>query len=178
MTAGCHDSSLSTTSLGRSSSVRARASAVSRPSIPGGAWSKGSSLRWGAWGAWSVAMASSTPSARPAFTAATSAGGRSGGVALYNRGVEGPAAAGGGARRGVDLEPGVVGGAARVGEGEGVGRGFGRARHPAGPGGPHHGHAARRREVLEVHTGAGETGEGNVAHDHQLLRLGRLARDA
>ena len=82
MAAGCHDSRASTCSMGRSSSVRASARAVSRPSIPGGAWSKGSSFRCGAWGAWSVAMASRAPSASPALTAATSASVRSGGFTL------------------------------------------------------------------------------------------------
>ena len=68
--------------MGRSSSVRARASAVSRPSMPGGAWSNGASLASWVWGAWSVAMASMVPSARPARTAATSASVRSGGFTL------------------------------------------------------------------------------------------------
>jgi uncharacterized protein (DUF2236 family) len=62
--------------------VSARARAVSRPSIPGGASSKGCSFASGVCGAWSVAMQSMVPSARPALTAATSAGVRSGGFTL------------------------------------------------------------------------------------------------
>ena len=62
--------------------MRASASAVSRPSIPGGAWSNGASLASGGWGAWSVATASIVPSASPARTAATSASVRSGGLTL------------------------------------------------------------------------------------------------
>ena len=50
--------------------------------MPGGAWSKGTSLDSGAWGAWSVATASMVPSHRPATTAATSSSVRSGGLTL------------------------------------------------------------------------------------------------
>ncbi len=69
-------------SIGRSSSVSASAKAVSSPSMPGGAWSSGSSLASWVWGAWSVAMASIVPSARPARMAATSSSVRSGGFTL------------------------------------------------------------------------------------------------
>ena len=68
--------------MGRSSSVRASPRAVSSPSIPGGAESKGRSLSVLVWGAWSVAMASMVPWASPARTAATSASVRSGGWTL------------------------------------------------------------------------------------------------
>ena len=57
-------------------------SAVCSPSMPGGAWSNGTSLASGACGAWSVATASIVPSHSPATTAATSSAVRSGGFTL------------------------------------------------------------------------------------------------
>ena len=64
------------------STSQAMGSAVCSPSMPGGAWSKGTSLDSGACGAWSVATASMVPSHRPATTAATSSSVRSGGFTL------------------------------------------------------------------------------------------------
>ncbi len=49
--AGRQEQSASTSAIGSSSFVRASASAVSRPSMPGGAWSNASSFISGAWGA-------------------------------------------------------------------------------------------------------------------------------
>ena len=49
--AGCQLSRARRPAMGRSSSPRARESAVCRPSMPGGAWSKGRSLSSGGWGA-------------------------------------------------------------------------------------------------------------------------------
>src|ERR687893_722283 len=49
--AGRHDSSASTSATGRSRCVSASASAVSKPNMPGGAWSNGCSLVSGACGA-------------------------------------------------------------------------------------------------------------------------------
>ena len=46
---------------------------------------------------------------------------------------------------------------------------------PAARRSPHHGEGAGGGQVLEVHPGAGQPGEGQVALDHQLLRLRRLA---
>ena len=57
-------------------------SAVSSPSIPGGASSIGRSLSSTGCGAWSVAMASIVPSASPAFSAAMSVAVRNGGLTL------------------------------------------------------------------------------------------------
>ena len=62
--------------------VIATASAVSTPSIPGGASSNGRSLVSGVCGAWSVAIASIVPSASAAVSASTSASERSGGFIL------------------------------------------------------------------------------------------------
>ena len=80
--AGFHDSAATTSASGMSSSAQATPSAVSRPSIPGGASSIGRSLASAGCGAWSVAMASIVPSASPALIAATSAAVRSGGLTL------------------------------------------------------------------------------------------------
>jgi D-3-phosphoglycerate dehydrogenase len=68
--------------FGTGLSGAASASAVSSPSIPGGASSKGRSFASGACGAWSVAMTSSVPSFRPSIIACTSASVRSGGAIL------------------------------------------------------------------------------------------------
>ena len=80
-----------------------------------------------------------------------------------------------GAQWRVDLEYWVVGGACRVGEGEVVGGGLGGHRKPGGLGPPHHGYRRCGGQVLEVGVGPGEAHQGDVAHDHELLGLGRLA---
>ena len=59
-----------------------------------------------------------------------------------------------------------------------VGRGLGGDGQALGPGRPHHLDAAPGGQVLEVHPGAGEAGQGDVAQHHQLLGLGGLAGDA
>ena len=81
--AGFQLSAATTSATGMSSSLMARANAVSSPSMPGGAWSSGLSFASGGWGAWSVAMASIVPSASPALIAAMSAAVRNGGLTLY-----------------------------------------------------------------------------------------------
>ena len=84
--AGRHDmaarTSASVRTPGSTSSVTARARAVSQAEHPAGRLVERRSFTSGVWGAWSVAMASMVPSARPAFTAATSASPRSGGFTL------------------------------------------------------------------------------------------------
>jgi hypothetical protein len=57
-------------------------SAVSRPSIPNAAVCHSQSLSSSGCGAWSVATMSIVPSARPVFSASTSAAERSGGFTL------------------------------------------------------------------------------------------------
>ena len=82
MAAGRQERTARACSIGRPTSVSTMASAYSRPSIPGGAESKGFSLSSWVWGAWSVATASRVPSIRPARTASTSDCSRSGGFTL------------------------------------------------------------------------------------------------
>ena len=98
--------------------------------MPGGAWSKGTSLASGACGAWSVATASMVPSAEPA---------QHGG----HVGV--------GAQRRVDLEDRVVARDRGVGEQQVVRRHLGGHRQPLGLGPPHQLDRAGRRQVQEVH---------------------------
>ena len=78
----------------------------------------------------------------------------------------------------VHLEHRVVGGAGLVGEGEVMGGRLSGHRQPGLTGGPNHGDRAPGGQVLEVDRGAGEAAEGDVAHDHQLLGLGRHTGDA
>ena len=110
--------------------MRARPSAVSSPSIPGGAWSNGASFASWVCGAWSVAMQSIVPSARPARTAATSASVRSGGFTLNTGSYDAHSAW-------VSVKWWVV--ASQV-----TGR-------PAGLGLAHHRDRPGRGQVLEVH---------------------------
>ena len=64
---------------GTTSSEWTAAKAVSRPVVPIGACSKGTSFSSRACGAWSVAMQSTTPERRPSMSAWRSASVRSGG---------------------------------------------------------------------------------------------------
>ena len=59
-----------------------------------------------------------------------------------------------------------------------VGGGLGRHRQARLLGRSNHGHRPGRRQMLEVHPRPGEPRQGDVAHDHQLFRLGRLAPQA
>ena len=59
-----------------------------------------------------------------------------------------------------------------------MGGGLGGDRQPGGLGRPDQLDRAGGRQVLEVHGGAGEATEGQVAADHELLGLGRDAGDA
>ena len=81
-------------------------------------------------------------------------------------------------QRRVDLEDGVVRGHALVGQREVVRRRFCRDRQLGSLGRPHHDDRHRRREVQEVHWGAGELSQGHVARHHHRFRLGRDAGDA
>ena len=57
-----------------------------------------------------------------------------------------------------------------------VRRDLGRHRHPLGLGRRHQGGGAGRGQVQQVQAGTGHAGEGEVAHDHELLGFGRDAR--
>ena len=82
-----------------------------------------------------------------------------------------------GSQRRMDLEHRVVGGTTAVGQGEVVRCRLGGDRMTGRLGRPHHLDATRGRQVLEVDPHPGEPGEGDVAHDHQLLGLRRLAAE-
>ena len=131
------------------------ASAVSSPSIPGGASSNGRSFASGGCGAWSVAMASMVPSASPRLIAATSASVRSGGFTL-------------------NIGSNVA--HALVGEREVVRRGLGGDREAARLRGAHELDRARGGDVQEVHARAGELGEDQVAGDDDVFGRRRPAR--
>ena len=135
----------------------AMGSAVCSPSMPGGAWSKGTSLASGAWGAWSVATASMVPSHRPATTAATSSSVRSGGFTLKTGSYPATAA----------WVRSMWCGAASA-----------RHRQPLRLGPAHQVDRTGGREVEEVDRRAGQPGERDVAGDHGLLGGGGHARDA
>ncbi len=59
-----------------------------------------------------------------------------------------------------------------------VRRGLGRDRHTVGLGRAHELDAALRRQVEQMHSRARETGQLDVAMDHQLLGDARPAREA
>ena len=132
-------------------------SAVSSPTIPGGASSSGCSLSAAGCGAWSVAMASIVPSTTPSMSASTSAFVRSGGLTLNTR---------------------VVAAKQLVGEAEVVRGDLGRDADPVGLGPANELDAAGRREVQEVDRRAGEPRQLDVAVDHQLLGERRPAGQA
>ena len=136
--------------------MSARASAVSRPSIPGGAWSKGCSFASCAWGAWSVAIASTDPSARPTRTAATSASVRNGGFTLNTGSNDAHSAC-------VNVKWCVVASAV-------TGTPFARAARTIAI-------EPAVDRCWKWTRAASEPRERDVAHHHQLLGLRALARD-
>ena len=135
--------------------VRMTARAVSRPIVPGGAWSNSRSFSSGACGAWSVATASIVPAAR-ASAARPDARRAEGRVDLQVRVV-------------VDTRSSSM-------KREVVRRDVGASAANPGP-------LARRaparptagRHVRDVQPAPGQPGQGHVPGDDDLLGLGRYA---